>query len=353
MNGLQAEVLKGLQTAGVIGPDEAAEFAADMPPPSWLVISQGIAAWIASLMILSAFFVPLLAFGDGPLVRGLGGAALTAAAIWLVRRDEIFASHLGLALSLAGQALLVSAIAGDVDWPGDATLIAASGLLIATGMLIPESASLHRSACALLALSYLAVLAGQGDWLVSYAVLLAAAAVVLWLRRSDWAGWPIASLPKAFAHAATVGALVAAWLVGGETAGGALSWLGRGGSSPEALQALYPAGIGLVLLATVGWLSRDAAAFHRALWLAAAAAFVLAAWRAPGLIVCAAVLLAVFRACHRPWVVMVLLAALLYLGRFYYDLDSTLLEKSMSLAATGLLLLGLRYVLRRWPGTLA
>lgn len=350
---LQADLLEGLQTAGIIGPDDAAELAADVPPPWWLAISQGIAAWIASLMVLSSFFVPLMAFGDGPLVRGLGGAVLTAAAIWLVRREEIFASQMGLALSLAGQALLVSAVAGDGDWSRDATLIAATGLLIAIGMLVPKSALLHRSACALLALSYLAVLAGQGDWLVAYAVLLAAAAVALWLRRSDWAGWPIASLPKALAHAATVGALVAAWFVGGDTAGGALGWLGRSDMAPAPLQAMYPAGVGVVLLATLAWLSRDAAALHRALWLAAATGFVLAAWRAPGLIVSAALLLAVFRACHRPWIAMVLLAAMLYLGRLYYDLDSTLLMKSMSLAATGLLLLGLRYVLRRWPGMVA
>jgi hypothetical protein len=346
----QADLLEGLRTAGIIGPEDAAELAAEVPPPWWLAISQGIAAWIASLMILSSFFVPLMAFGDGPLVRGLSGAVLTAAAIWLVRRDEVFASQMGLALSLAGQALLVSAVAGDGDWLRDATLIAATGLLIATGMLVPKSDLLHRSACALLALSYLAVLAGQGNWLVAYAVLLAAAAVALWLRRSDWAGWPIASLPKAVAHATTVGALVAAWFVGGEAAGGALTWLGTHGAAPQALQTLYPAGVGLVLLATVGWLSRDAAGLYRALWLLAAAGIALAAWRAPGLVVSAAILLAVFQACHRPWIAMALLAALLYLGRLYYDLDSTLLVKSISLAVTGLALLGLRFVLRRWAG---
>ena len=101
----------------------------------------------------------------------------------------------------------------------------------------------------------------------------------------------------------------------------------------------------------MAWLTRAAPAGLRAAALGAALLFVPGAWQTPGLLASGALLLAAFHACHRPWVVLTLSFAALYLAELYYSLHATLLEKSLALAVTGVLLLLARTGLRRWTGS--
>ena len=68
----------------------------------------------------------------------------------------------------------------------------------------------------------------------------------------------------------------------------------------------------------------------------------LAAQPAPGLIVAAALFLAGVHAGQRLLAALAVLAGVLYVGEYYYRLETTLLDKSMLLAASGLVLLCLR-----------
>lgn len=343
-------LLEALQHHGVFDATRMAGLEHCLPPPWWLALLQGIAAWIASLLIISSFFAPLMLLGDGPLGRGVAGALLLAVAVWLFGRASLFTGQMALAFSLAGQALVVSVVFdGFGAFADQPRTIAVVGLVVSTGMMVPYSTVLHRTVCALLMLGHAVVLVGPGDPLVIYALALATAAVALWLWRSAWAARPRAALFKACAHALTLMALVSAWFVAVEPSLGAALLPGRAASQVPT-QALYPAGVAVLLLLTVAWLSRGVSSARRAASIGAAAVYALAAWNAPGLVVSAAILLAVFHACHRPWIVLSLLAALVYLGRFYYALESTLLVKSAALAATGLVLLGLQFGLRRWQG---
>jgi hypothetical protein len=324
---------------GVLATERAVELAAAEPAPWWLAALQGLAAWVASFMIMSSFFAPLLLLGEGPLGRGVAGAALLGAALWLFRRGHPFTAQMGLAFSLAGQALVVGAFAGELDGSVSFRILSLAGLLVATGMFLAPATQLHRVVCALLMTGHLGTLVGPGNPLALYAVALAALAVGAWLVRGRWTPGQAQRI-KALVHAATLAALVVAVLVGTAASRGIMA---SADATATLNPAVYPAGISLVLLFAAAWLARGGTVVFRMVSLGAALLFVIAAWRAPGLIASAAVVLAVFHACHRAWAVLALLAALLYLGEFYYSLHATLLVKSGALAATGLLLLGLRY----------
>lgn len=346
-------VLARLASRGVIDAARVETLAATVATPWWLALLQAVAAWIASLLLVSTFFAPLLlaGFGSGAAASGIGGVLLLIAAIWLFGRKRIFTDQMALAFSLAGQALVLSAFANFRAAPDIALdRVWLVGLLVSVVMLLVRSTSTHRTACALLACAHLGLLIGPGNGLMLYAVVLAALAVAAWLGRSHWRTLPAGLPVKPIAHALTLGALACGWLVGVEVSREAMQSL-AGEVGPAGLMTwLYPAGAGAILLGAAGWLSRATAVALRGVVLGGATLFVIAAWQAPGLITSAALLLAVFHACHRAWTGLVLLAALLYLGEYYYSLQVTLLVKAGALAATGLVLLGLRLVLGRWRG---
>jgi hypothetical protein len=183
------------------------------------------------------------------------------------------------------------------------------------------------------------MLVGSGNPMLAYAVLLTGGATAGWLTRERWVARPWAGQLAAGVHAATLSALVAAWGVGSEFM--------REIAQP-AIPLIYQGGVALALTAAAAWLTRGVEASLRFTVLAGAVLLSAAAWKAPGLVASAAILLAVFHACHRPWSVLALLATAFYLGDFYYSLEATLLVKSGALAATGLVLLALRFALRRW-----
>lgn len=338
----RAEVLERLVSLGVIDAERAAALGGLAPAPWWLAALQGVAGWIASLFIVTSFMAPmlLLMVGDVPVGRAVAGLVLLGAAIWAFGRKKLFTDQMGLAFSLAGQALVVSTFAGDF---GSADLspdtLATIGLLVAAGMMVPPSTLLHRVVCALSIWGNLGVLVGPGNPMLAYAVLMTAAATAGWLTRERWVVHPRAGQLAAGLHAATLGALVSAWGVGSEFM--------REIAQP-ATPLIYQGGVALVLVATAAWLTRGVEGSLRFTVLAGAVLLSAAAWKAPGLVASAAILLAVFYACHRPWSVLALLATAFYLGDFYYSLETTLLVKSGALAATGLVLLVLRFALGRW-----
>ncbi|AYH42008.1 DUF4401 domain-containing protein [Azoarcus sp. DN11] len=341
-----------LHQAGIIDAAGLATLQTLTRPPWWLALLLGFAAWVASLLILSSFFVPVLVLGNGPVVRGIGGILLAAASVFLFRLRKPFTDQMGLAFSLAGQSLFVSAFAERFsDFVEGADVLALAALAASLAMAVVPATTLHRSACALLALSSLAWLIGPGTGLALFGIATAAAAAALWLARPTWAARPRAALIKAAAHALTLTALTIAPY---GHAHSMLSVLEEAitGSRTGLVLPVYRIGAALVLLATTAWLCRDSVAL-RLPALAGALLFALAAYATPGLPIATALLLATFQASHRPWVAMTLVFATLYLGELYYSLQETLLVKSLALIASGAVLLVLRTLLRTRAGRTA
>lgn len=343
MNGnALASLLDTLQAERVIDAEQRGALAALPHTPWWLASLLAAAAWVAALFILSAFFAPLLALGDSRAARAIGGTALIGLALFLFQRRGVFTDQMALAFSLAGQALLASAVTGRFfDHGGDT--VAAVVMTVATALMVAPASLTHRVICALLALASLAYLIGPGTGLALFGVATTAVAVALWLSRSRWAAHPRAPIVKAVAHATTVVALcLAPYGTPRSTLEPFAAVVGIGSSRPDAVPALYFLGLALILLGTVGRVTRGAAWASRTLAVAAALAFAVAAHAAPGLVAAATVVVAAFHARHAAWVVLALAFAVLYVGEYYYSLQATLLTKSLVLLASGALLLGVR-----------
>ncbi|WGK60449.1 DUF4401 domain-containing protein [Halopseudomonas sp. SMJS2] len=333
----QQALLDELQQRRILEQDEGMRLQAGQAAPWYMTALSGFAAWFAALMLLAAWVMSL---GSGPLPNLFAGVLLLLTAIGLLRGSGAFVPQLGLAFSMLGQALLVffSAELQQTDFLRLPALVA---LLVAIGMLLVPAGSGHRFVCALAAMLGLVLLFDSYFLLSIQAVVLAALAVWLWLRRAHWAHLPQAGMIRAVAGAATLVA-VASGIIGQPSMGG-LRWiLALEGDNAGWLAWLYPLGATLVLLATLVWLT---SALQWPVRLGAlAGALVLAALSspAPGLLIAAALWLAVFHACDRLWSVLVGVGVAFYLSDLYYSLHITLLVKSILLVASGLLLLALR-----------
>lgn len=340
-----AQAAEALRTQGVVDDEQHDRLLAAAQVPWWLMLLQTLAAWVASVLILSSFMLPLALLGDHALVRAIAGVVLCAVAVALFRRDRLFTGQMALAFSLAGQALVVSATgSGWGAFFDGGRLWAVTGLAIAAAMMWPRSTSLHRSLCALLVTFHAGALIGEGTGLTVYGAGLAAGVAVLWLWRPQWAATPNGGQLAAFARGGTVAALALPAVVGvvGEDA-----WrFVLAGGSPFAPHAgVLSIGAGLVFVAVVAHLTTTAAARTR--WAALAAALVLAivSQPAPGLLVASSLALACFRGGHRGFAALALAAVVAYVGEYYYRLDTTLLVKSVLMAISGAVLLALRHAL--------
>jgi hypothetical protein len=114
-------------------------------------------------------------------------------------------------------------------------------------------------------------------------------------------------------------------------------WLGT-----AVLTVVFVVAIAKLLLETrVAWTSSTGMAA-----LLAALAVVVVAWPIPGVIVALLVLLLAFAAGQRVVMGLAILALLAVLGHYYYSMQTTLLVKAAALFATGVLLVGARWLVR-------
>ncbi|WP_185266225.1 DUF4401 domain-containing protein [Halopseudomonas xiamenensis] len=334
-----------LRQRQVLDPQALEQLRGGSATPWYMALLSGLAAWLAALLLLGSSLVTII--DDSALASAVTGAALLALAVWLLRRPGVFTAQLGLALSLLGQGLLVFALVQLEPWHAvGQRLPALAALLMAGGMLVVPAVAAHRLICALIVLASLAVLVGANPWLSVYGLSLAALGVWLWLRRSGWAGSRWAAVYRALACASTLMGLVLAIFGHGR-----LLDVFPAERSLELWPWIYPAGAGALLLVTANWLlRRQSPGMHLGGTVAVLTLIALGA-QAPGLLIGAALWLAVFHASDRFWCVLVGIGTTLYLGELYYSLHITLLHKSLLLLATGLLLLVLRWLLlRQWGG---
>ncbi|GHT98940.1 hypothetical protein FACS1894154_05110 [Betaproteobacteria bacterium] len=320
--------------------------------PGWLAALQGIAAWVAALMIIASAFV----FFQNKVASSFGifGGILIAGAVFLFyRKDNTFFSQLALAFSLAGQGLLTSSYSMSNHDLGHLLV----GAFVAAAMTLPRSTLLHRSLCSLLALGCLSIwvfyFSNHGNYsyklfigtprLEILGVLFAAMSAALWLWREKWAAHQQAPRFKALAHA---GMLMNFGVMGFFCVIQSSLVKEYRGQVPGLL--IYSCGAAILFLALSFYLSRKLPPPQRVPLLIVAVALAFAAHGAPWLLVCASLSLTAFYACHRAWFALSLLGAVLLLGQFYYSLELTLLAKSGVLALSGAILLALRLMLQHW-----
>ena len=315
--------------------------------PWFMTLLAGLAAWLAAALLIGSALFTII---DGSALAGvITGVLLLGLAVWLLSQPGVFVSQLGLALSLVGQGLLVLAVDQLNLWGAHAQQPpAVMAALVAGAMLLLPAPGVHRLLCVLIAMGAGAVCIGFSVLLAPYGLLLATLAVWLWLRRSRWVDCQRAGLWRALASGATLAGLVLPMIAQQRWVDSLAPLLGPLAAS--LLGWLYPLGAGILLLGVTLYLLRGQSVGTGV--VAVAAVFLLAALgiQAPGLLVAAALWLAVFHACERFWCVLVGLGTALYLGDFYYSLHISLLHKSLLLVVSGALLLVLRWILLRQRG---
>ncbi|GAB2907232.1 DUF4401 domain-containing protein [Rheinheimera gaetbuli] len=335
-------LLNRLEQADIITTDKARQLG-QHGTPWWLQLLLGFAAWIASILIISAFIGPLLALADNNAVRVLAAAILLATAIWLATQAQEFLQQMSVAIALAGHGLLVYAL---YELFGQQDEMARYGCaLISSLLLFSPLNQLHQRVSLTIAVCCLLSLIHSAPALAAISSALAAIAVLLWCSRPRWAAMAYSGRLKSMLEVTTLAAL-------GLTLFGqcllvidSSNWLD---DKLALARALYSALGSILFISTVFWLSRLATVPSRLALLTLATLLCVLLYPASGLLASTALMLACFYGCSRRWTALCLLSMLFALSQFYYSLELTLLYKSGLLALSGLLVLAAWLLLQRY-----
>ena len=324
--------------------------AGDARVPWFVRVMLGIAGWIGALFLLGfvgAGFAFVLKSSGAAFVVGAGACAV-AVAIFRAAPKSDFVAQFGLAVSFAGQALLVFAA---VQWFERSTIGIALFVTLQQALLfilVPNF--VHRlwaSWSGALAATYVMLDAGMFAftpavttaafvWVALYEFKLARHGTLV---RAGVYGLALAAVQTAVLHGDLVAALILGHGHHGISLGESGVWLGR------------LASLAVLLWAVVTLLRREGLSLSSGqgrVGLAGALILGIASIKAPGVGPAAAILIVGYANADRVLAGLGIFALLGYLSHYYYSLQATLLEKSGLLAATGIALLVARLAMRHW-----
>lgn len=308
------------------------------PPMPWPVrVMLGFAGWIGALFLLGfagIAFSALFRSADAAIPAGIVCCA-AAAGVFIALPKNDFANQFGLALSLAGQALvMVGLMQMTHDRPHSSTFLAMAIFEAALAAFVPNY--IHRAFTTLSANACLFIAAGMLGAPVLATAVAAAGAALPWLFPREMAKQPALWEPLAYGCAIALLHMDGSLLIGTE-----LWKLLR----PES-QAAPPYVMWLGAVAT-------GAIFVYTAWrlgakgpiLAGAAAVALCGLWVPGVASAMLIITVGFATGRTVLMGLGILAFGGYLSHFYYSLEITLLAKSIALCGTGILLIALRWLL--------
>ena len=318
--------------------------------PWYVAMLSGIAAWVAAVFVFVFVIDGLGQLWDRPVpMFGLGAAcALSCLALMHRARDRVFVEQLAVALGLAGQLLMAFASfklhdrwfgSSETPWPWIPVAV------IALAMHAFGRLPLHRFLCGgVFAVAVLGACTADVPGLRVFAApLLGWLALAAWWRSE--AHDRIAPVLSPLAWALSLVALLAVAFV--DVDGSRFEFLG---AWAVWLRPLGDAVMAPLLPVCALWLLRRQAGVAprtRMALVALSCVLALACWRAPGVTLATTLALVGF-ALHRPVLLVVGIVGIgAYLLRFYFQLDTTLLEKSGWLLAAGVFLLLARVAARR------
>jgi uncharacterized membrane protein len=323
----------------------------DTATPWYLQIFVALGAWLAAIFLVIAALAFLFlmnlreprAIEYALIVLGLLGIA-TALGIRYAAGESVFLAHLALALSIAGQGLFITGvglISSNVTTTIIVTLVVES-LLIA---IYPDA--IHRFLSTLAIPAALLVLLSQHGWYEAIHLLviaLASGTLYLWLNESRFVA--ASRRLEAFTHPIAYTLPVALW--------GTLSLSVVRGINPWALSFWWISAVALWLwlclliyrtLHQFGLSSRRGLVISLLLGVTLATAPTL---QAPGILAALLVMVLGFQCGNRTLTGLAVVLLAVFIIAFYYNLSITLLWKSLTLMATGVLCLVLRYVVVRF-----
>jgi len=340
------ELWERLATARLVAGDMPAAGAGGSP---WYVrVMLGVAGWIAALFLLGFVAVGLRVEGGGAAIAiGMVAIGAAFAVLRLASRND-FAAQFGLAVSFAGQALVLFGLWDLAHRNTAAVWLAVAVLEAGLVVLIPNYVHRVWSGWAAVTALALALIRLHEPYVAP--ALAGTAVAALWLTEFRWGR--LAAMLRPAAYGVTLALVMlethpffAKW------------WLGlfMGRARPQdTLIAPWVSEVaaGALLVAVAGCLlarAGDGLRRPRALAaLAAAAAVGALSVEAPGIATGLMIVLLGYAAANRVLAGIGLAALVFYLSAYYYTLEETLLYKSAVLAATGLVLLASRWLMLRF-----
>lgn len=315
--------------------NERAELTAALDMPWYARTVVGFGAWISALVAIALGAVVLAFLGaeDEFSVVIMGVVYFVPGLIWLRdARQHVFAEQLGIAATAAGMAMIVAGVGATTEEPWAATV--ASVLLTAVIISTLRYRSLQFLAALLTACVFVATLVAEKvPYYLDIAALAGPAGAFLMLRppRRD-------IQPTATVMLITMPMLGVFYDVGQPfwDAGTAGGWF-----------AILLNATVFLWLATIHWQrQRDDRVRYR-LRIFVATAAVVAIMLPPGGSASLVIIMLAFILGSRPLAVLGVLLQILYIWRFYYDLEITLLQKSGVLFAAGVVLIGAWWLMQR------
>lgn len=331
------ELWERLRTAGLVRGE-----APQAPAVPWFVrLMLGLAGWIGASFIMGFIMgiFPMLGHSSGAAALAALLCCAGAGLIFRLAPNMAFASQFGLAVGLAGQALLGMAIFQQFHGEGFlAYLLFFAGEVLLTGLLGNFTQRIFTTLGAGGAL-YLGLAQAGLTWLAL--PLLVTGCALVWQGEERLAGWADLWQPVGYGLALGVLLAVTAGMYGEVIQGwfhhGGSGWLHRHGVK------VGTALVGIVFLAVTMHILRkleiDPTCPAGLASLAGAALIIGASFPAPGLSAALLLLLLGFAGGNRLLLALGLLALAAFLSLYYYRLEETLLFKAQILSGTGALLL--------------
>jgi hypothetical protein len=320
----------------------------------WFVrVMLGFAGWIGALFMLSFVGAALTFIVKSSTASLMAGAVICvgAAVIFRVSKGKDFAVQFGLATSFAGQALFIYGLMETFKWGNGFSYVCITVFEAVLAAIVANE--IHRGATAFAAAVSLSLALWWYGVPYLAPALITAAFAVLWMHEFPWADR--GSLLRPIGYSLVLAALYS----NGVLLMHGYSWLlGRGaGGSPALARLSYWTGvlaIGAVFIYTVFRLAARERFGIRPVQagLIAALAIAITSYKAPGIATGLVIVLLGYANANRVLTGLGIFSLIAYLSLYYYQLQATLLVKSASLIATGIVLLIARFALGRlWPAT--
>lgn len=326
------------------------------PTPWYIRAMLGFAGWIGALFLFSFVGVGFSFVIESAAASLIVGIVSCSVAYWVfvAAPEKDFAAQFGLALSLAGQALVANGFAQGLG--RDTTLIYFLFFFFEAMLAVLLPNFIHRVATSWAAAAALSLaMSGLGAHGLGPAIVAAIFAFI-WLNEQQRAviddRWRAIGFGLALALLQLDATLLwdqGAWMFAGESK--QLSWWQLYG--PMVGSAIVSI---IVIWVVFRLLTSEKVAYNSRVGstaLTSSALVTLAALPAPGIATSFLVVLLGYAAGNRLLLGLGLIGFGLFLSHFYYELQTTLLTKSLILLGMGSMVLLARVAILRWlaPGT--
>lgn len=326
------------------GVTEGAAPETELESPWYVKVLLGFSGWLAALFLLGFIGVGwAFIFDNSAAACIIGGTMIGGAFVILRLRKNEFLEHLALAVSLAGQALVIFAIFEASDGNDKVIWMLLALLQVSLAIVMPNF--VHRVFSSFVAAVAIHMVLISYGWPYLAGGVILAPACCCWLH--EFSRPVLMERMRAFGF----GLVLALMLLKGTGlfGYGALGWYFGMESKPRFGPWVGELLIGVVVLYVV-WslLQRYGRQLFERVSIAALAATLLlciVSVKVQGLSVGMVLILLGFAGSNRVLQGLGIASLLFYISSYYYLLDTTLLAKSLHLLGVGMFLLSLRWLM--------